>query len=253
MPTYNFQENLFALSQEKFDKNSALDEWIEICRERKTNICICGRKLTANSIYMFNIYNFKTICVGTTCHKNFEFLNKTKKDIYIDLIENIIIQGEYENINNLIEYSENIKLQVIKYFENKYKNRHNISITVLEKIKEEIIYLINTYKVDYLNDISNEIDKLLQEKQEEQEKIRRKQEEQEKIRRKQEEQEKIRRKQEEQEKIRRKKEEQEKIRRKQEEEEKKLYDVNCKKCNKYIGKCYFYKTVICEKCKRNLL
>jgi len=177
MPTYNFQENLFALSQEKFDKNSALDEWIEICRERKTNICICGRKLTANSIYMFNIYNLKTICVGTGCHKKFEFLNKTKKDIYIDLIENIIIQGEYENINNLIEYSENIKLQVIKYFENKYKNRHNISITVLEKIKEEIIYLINTYKVDYLNDISNEVDKLLQDKlEEEREKIKRKQE-----------------------------------------------------------------------------
>jgi hypothetical protein len=233
MPTCNFQENLFALSQEKFDKNSALDEWIEICRERKTNICICGRKLT-NSIYMFNIYNLKTICVGTGCHRKFEFLNKTKKDIYIDFIENIIIQGEYENINNLIEYSENIKLQVIKYFENKYKNRDYISITVLEKIKEEIIYLINTYNVDYLNEISNEVDKLLEHKlEEEKEKIRRKQEEQEKIRRKQ--------------------EEQEKIRRKQEEQEKKLYDVNCKKCNKYIGKCYFYKTVICEKCKRNLL
>jgi hypothetical protein len=234
MPTYNFQENLFALSQEKFDKNSALDEWIEICRERKTNICICGRKLTANSIYMFNICNLKTICVGIGCHRKFEFLNKTKKDMYIDFIKNIIIQGEYENINNLIEYSENIKLQVIKYFENKYKNRDYISITVLEQIKKDILYLINTYNVDYLNDIANEVDKLLEHKLEEEE-------------------EKIRRKQEEQEKIRRKKEEQEKIRRKREEQEKKLYDVNCKKCNKYIGKCYFYKTVICEKCKRNLL
>ena len=75
----------------------------------------------------------------------------------------MLIKGEYIIINNILEYTNNIQSQLIKYIRNYYEN----NIKNLEKLKilyNDIKNLINKYDLKYLQDIYQELtDKIINE------------------------------------------------------------------------------------------
>ncbi len=48
-------------------------------------------------------------------------------DILKELLKTNLEKGEYEVIDNIITYSNNIEEQLQKYFENRIKNNHNLN------------------------------------------------------------------------------------------------------------------------------
>jgi hypothetical protein len=102
------------------------------------------------------MYNMKTnlsIIVDSQCAKKFE-LDKAKllsNNILREILKNNLLKGDYETINNIIIYSNNIQEQFIKYIEDKIENNNN-KFKLLE-IQNEIKELIEIYSLKYLNNI----------------------------------------------------------------------------------------------------
>ena len=102
---------------------------------------------------MYNPKTKLTIIIGTKCTKKFE-LNDTKplpNNILKDILSKNLIKGEYEIIDNIIKYSNDIKQQIIKYYENKIT--YNISIEIINELIKEIKDLIDTFLLNFLNDL----------------------------------------------------------------------------------------------------
>ena len=102
---------------------------------------------------MYNPKTKLTIIIGTKCTKKFE-LNDTKplpNNILKDILSKNLIKGEYEIIDNIIKYSNDIKQQIIKYYENKIT--YNISIEIINELIIEIKYLIDTFLLNFLIDL----------------------------------------------------------------------------------------------------
>lgn len=123
---YKFNENLLKLSKNK-NLEFAKTEWREIYREsrtEKTGLCICQHRLK-NIIYMYNIYTKYTITVGSDCCKKFNLqLVKLDNTILKNVIGQMLVRGEYEYniIDNILEYTNDIQNQLIKYIRNIYEN-----------------------------------------------------------------------------------------------------------------------------------
>jgi hypothetical protein len=150
---YNFNNNLLNLSQNK-NIDDAIKEWLIIYNEERSiqsGHCICQRKVK-NIFYLVNKLNNNCISTGVVCCKKFNincYLNEgIVKNIYSENISN----GNYEIIDNLIIYKNNIQDQIIDYF-NKKLDIHMTNIADILDIINEIEDSIKLYNIDYLNDI----------------------------------------------------------------------------------------------------
>lgn len=152
---YNFDRNLIKASYKK-DLYGAKREWQILTKEtrkRQDGLCICQRKVK-HIIYMYNPKTKLTIIIGSKCAKKFE-LNDAKplpNNILKEILSKSLEKGEYEIIDNIITYSNNIEEQIIKYFQNKIKSINNNQNKLFE-IKNEIKELIDVYSLKYLNNI----------------------------------------------------------------------------------------------------
>ena len=144
-PTHKFDDNLLKLSKSK-NLETAKKEWRAIYREQReenTGLCICQHTLK-NIIYMYNISTKYTISVGTRCCKKFKLqIIKLNNNILENVISKMLINGEYKIINNIIEYTNNIQTQLIKYIRNEYENMTNLE--KLKKLNNDIKILITEY------------------------------------------------------------------------------------------------------------
>ena len=154
---YNFNENLLKASSKPSNSlQEAKTEWVEVyteVREKKDGQCICHRNGIKHVKYCYNIKTELTIMVGSACFKKFNFgVGKIKNKTLEDTLKINIIKGDYQVINNIIEYTNCVEKQLIEYFE-KYTLSKNIS--ELKKITEDIKILIDEYKLNYLLAIYN--------------------------------------------------------------------------------------------------
>lgn len=82
---------------------------------------------------MYNIFTKYTISVGSGCCKKFKLQTiKLDNNILKYIISKMIAKGEYKIINNILEYTNNIQIELTKYIRNEYEN----NITNLEKNKK---------------------------------------------------------------------------------------------------------------------
>lgn len=149
---YNFDKNLIKASYNK-DLYVAKREWQIIgndIMEEQNGLCLCQRKVK-HITYMYNPKTKLTIIVGSKCAKKFELNNfSLPNNILRDILKSNLLKGDYEIIDNIIRYSNNIEEQFIKYFQNKIDNNaHNKLLDILNELKE----LINIYSLRYLNNI----------------------------------------------------------------------------------------------------
>ena len=160
MSKYNFDTNLIKASYNK-DLCDAKKEWMSIgkdTREEQDGLCICQHKVKHIN-YMYNMKTNLTIIGGSRCAKKFE-LDKAKllpNNILREIFFKNLLKGEYETINNIIIYSNNIQEQFIKYFESKIDDNKNNLLEIQNEIKE----LIEIYSLKYLNDIYESINNKL--------------------------------------------------------------------------------------------
>lgn len=155
---YKFDINLLKLSKSN-DLQTAKKEWYEIYREHrpeKTGLCICQHTLK-NIIYMYNKCTKYTIGVGTSCCKKFNLhIIKFDNNALKHVMSEMLIKGEYQIINNILEYTNNIQSQLIKYVRTEYEN--NITnVGKLTQMQNDVQILINEYNLNYLQDIYDEI------------------------------------------------------------------------------------------------
>lgn len=149
---YKFEENLLKASHSKtFDE--ALKEWKLILKTVEPpdskRLCICQRKVR-NINYMYNIKNQNTIICGSKCCKKFCFTLNTldNKTLLMILVKNLK-KGDYENINNILLYCDEVKEQLISWFEEQifYNSNDN---TFLYSLLSDISNLIDEYGFDGL-------------------------------------------------------------------------------------------------------
>jgi len=182
---YNFKEHIVNLSNsDNFD--DALKEWIQMPEIYKklhkgSCKCICQRKIK-QFYYIYNKFTFKYINVGTGCYKKFNFtITNTEMPILLqDMLQRYAIgEGEYEDIEDLDEYSTNIKLRIEQELTDMYK-RWDTDIINLYKLKDDIIELIEDYNFTCLEELKNlviETINVLEKEKVEKEKIKQKLEE----------------------------------------------------------------------------
>ena len=126
--------------------------------------CICQQKNIKFIKYFYNVKTKLTIIIGSECCKKFDSgVDKIKNKILENILKNNILKGEYQVIDNIIEYTNSVEKQLIEYFE-KYTLSKNIS--VLKKNTEDIKTLIDDYKLNYLNDIYNILTNLIEKEEE---------------------------------------------------------------------------------------
>jgi len=119
---YNFIKNITKLSQTK-DSNNLSDEWICVSYNRSEDgeTCVCNRRI--HDVYTF--YNKITnnfIYVGSTCMKNLRLKNSLGniKKLFSKLESGE--RGEYEEIIDLLRYSDMVRNQFIEMVNNKLKS-----------------------------------------------------------------------------------------------------------------------------------
>lgn len=153
MAKHNFDNHLISLSNSK-DILEAKGEWVSILKETREfpdRICICQHSIK-HTVYMYNYINGNAITVGSGCHKKFNMSKeKMKNDIFKEKLVEFLSKGEYVTINNLIEYSNEIKQQIVDYFGDKIETLNNID--ELTRLKIEIKGLIDKYNLDYLQEV----------------------------------------------------------------------------------------------------
>lgn len=135
---YNFRNNLIKLSTCD-DIDTALNEWKVIKHNNKNQPeqieskaeCLC-QKLISNVYTIYNIKTDKFAYIGTSCYRKFcKNINKTKSEVLKKVVYEYMSESGYRMINDLDNYSSNIKIRTIERFENLMNNK-----TVYEKIKE---------------------------------------------------------------------------------------------------------------------
>ena len=163
MARYKFEENIFKLSETK-EVAKLHDEWEFINNdERDDGHCICNRKITHVN-YFYNIKTNKYIMVGDSCKDKLclKIIKKGGVKRYIDKLMNN--KGEYLEILDMIQYSNDTMLKIYQYFEDiaitndiiMLNRIINVLKDILRKItnnRDNIENLINTLivKVSELN------------------------------------------------------------------------------------------------------
>lgn len=153
---YKFNENLLKLSKNQ-NLVIAKSEWREIYKEHREEkgICICQHKIK-NIVYMYNIFTKYTISVGEGCCKKFDLKRiKVNSIILKNVLSKMIANHEYETINNVIEYSNDIQIQLIEYIREKIK--YTKCCEILNQILNNVRFLIYEYDLKYLQEIYFEI------------------------------------------------------------------------------------------------
>ena len=96
-------------------------------------------------IWRYNKKTFKYINVGTGCYNKFNFtISNTEIPHFLKDIIIKYAKGEYENIEDLEEYSINIKLIIEQELTDMYK-KFDKDIIKLNTLKENIGELITNY------------------------------------------------------------------------------------------------------------
>ena len=153
---YKFNENLLKLSRSK-NIEDAKKEWVIICedkREEKTGLCICQNKIK-NIVFIYNIHTKYVIMVGSTCKQKFmKDNNKLTKSIFKKILKKFLRNGDYVCINDIIKYAKYVKKELLEYFEYKINNH---TIDIILELEKEIKDIIDNYKLDYLDNIYDEI------------------------------------------------------------------------------------------------
>jgi len=119
---------------------------------------------------MYNKLTKNTISVGTDCYKKFGFKKNgvIKNPIFYNVIKNILQQGGYEIIEDIVSYVNKTEESLIKYIKNEYENiinKHPIKLDKLEELINNIEDLIIEYDIQYLIIIFNEIKEKLEKEQ----------------------------------------------------------------------------------------
>jgi len=135
-------DKIFKLSKTKV-KEELPNEWLFLCKEDKKikeRMCICQRKIHHVFIYINKITG-SLITVGSSCKKNLH-LNYPKIDRYLhEFLNND--PGEYGAIESALEFSEDLRGEVVYYFEKNLSENYNIEI--LETISNKLIEIIGIY------------------------------------------------------------------------------------------------------------
>jgi hypothetical protein len=160
---YKFTQNLLKASSSSCKTvQDAIPEWIVVFEEVRINedgLCLCQRKHIKYLKYIFNLVTKKIATVGSVCCENFNFNpNKIKNKTFEEIIKINLLKGEYQNIDNIDDYSNSIEKQFIEYFE-KYSSSKNIS--ELKKVTQNIKNLIADFKLNFLEDIYNTLTSIL--------------------------------------------------------------------------------------------
>ena len=156
---YKFKEHILNLSHNKTNYDDALKEWAqmpELYKKLHKGVCKCiCQHILKYYHFIHNKKTHKTITVGKECYKKFKFdnVNKYINEIYQNII-NKYLQGEYENIGDVDDFSINIKHEIEKDLKDRYES--NITnINVLNYLKTNIIELIEDYNFTDLEDLKN--------------------------------------------------------------------------------------------------
>lgn len=180
---YKFELNLLKASVSQIIDN-AKKEWNIIYEEKRENndgLCICQRKVK-NVIYMYNLNTKNTIIVGSTCCKKFNMSNDILNNkILINILKKSLIKGEYTIIDNIITYCQSVEDQLLNHFQIKFEEIIEKNIPKedgysssyrccqdLESLSNDINELIQSYNLNYLDNIYNlittKLNKLVEER-----------------------------------------------------------------------------------------
>jgi hypothetical protein len=161
---YKFQENILKISYCPEIK-IALSEWIDVHEEtlpELTGLCICQKRIK-HCKYMFNLNTKYTIRVGKDCrekfnkHQNSGRINKTlQRKLLLPLIRKGFITG-YGEILDILKYAMEIETRLMDSLRLHVIRTTNLD--VLQELYDDITELINDYKVEYLREIRDEIDR----------------------------------------------------------------------------------------------
>jgi hypothetical protein len=154
---YNFNNNLLKASISD-NIEDAHKEWQVICTHDRNDTdahCICGH-VVKNVKYMYNIKNKKTIIVGCVCFKKFNLNNKKLSNkIFKNVLQKVLQKGEYKNIDDIDQYCENIKIELINHFKDRLDElkliNSNNKADLLCQLKKEVDIIIQDYDINYLN------------------------------------------------------------------------------------------------------
>ena len=137
----------------------ALEEWRRLYRESREVSdlpCICQHKIR-HCTYMYNVITKFAIIVGSTCYTKFKLsIPMMKNNIYTQILQDVFEKGEYCIIDDIVEYSEKVKLRLEEHYKKSIKNA---SLDDLYKLSYSITEIINDFKVDYLDDIKAQVQK----------------------------------------------------------------------------------------------
>ena len=142
MTSYKFKENLLELS-DSANFETAVKEWEywdHLIKNKVEMKCLCGHTLKmAASEPNVNIYNNsitgRFITVGNECKKKFGLKKTTTPRVqFWDHLRSLGWKGEYEDIVDLIQYSEKIKEWIInKFIDSNDSDENIIPIQILIK------------------------------------------------------------------------------------------------------------------------
>ena len=118
-PKHKLTINLLKLSVSD-DFETALTEWELIFKEAKKDkqtLCICQRVIK-NVYFLYNKQTNKSISVGSTCKNKFI---KVERELEHPILKKIftkaITRGQYEIIDNVIEYTLDIPDEVLNHIQ----------------------------------------------------------------------------------------------------------------------------------------
>ena len=124
---FKFEENIKNLSSSN-DMNHIINEWNFLRKEENIiNRCICNHILKRNVYYYYNDKTYHFIAVGGECKKFFKKIDKNINNF--NRLVDILLKGNniYIKIDNLIDYSINNILHLIKEIKNKLEKVININ------------------------------------------------------------------------------------------------------------------------------
>ena len=155
---YNFKAHIINLSHsDNFD--DALKEWIQmpgIYKKLHEGLCKCiCQRVIKYFHYIYNKITKKYINVGTECFKKFNFIiSNNKINKFLKEVLDKFAKGEYENIDDLEEYSTNIQLRIEQDLKDRYEKNSN-DLDILYMLKDNIEELIKDYNFTDLEDLKN--------------------------------------------------------------------------------------------------
>ena len=122
---YDFNSNLLKASESK-NIDEAKTEWFIVRKEERdinSGRCICNRKIK-NITFLYNIRTKLNIMVGSSCFNKFKMDSvKLGNKVLRCILSNNLEKGEYEIIDNIIIYSDDVKDQLIIYFKHKINDK----------------------------------------------------------------------------------------------------------------------------------